>query len=190
MRSELVTQICRSAELLGKEIEIQRLLCREETGPVQLDVQYVLPSEVLQQIEAVFGPHPAAADQSLTVEYPEAEAPIGTDMPLLLRVLGNMVLNAIESGQPGDQVRIWVEESAGSATFLVWNRQAIPEHVGIRVFQRYFSTKPGGDRGTGTFAMKLLGENLLNGKVSYSSSEPGGTTFRICLPRKLETPRQ
>jgi signal transduction histidine kinase len=125
------------------------------------------------------------------VDWPQSEAPFETDIALLVRVLLNMVINAFEAGEPGDQVRIGIEEADEDVTFYVWNRQAIPESVSLRIFQRYFSTKPGDGRGWGTFATKLLGETLLKGKVTFSTSECAGTTFRIRHPRhlrKLERP--
>lgn len=57
--------------------------------------------------------------------------------------------------------------------------------LGLRVFQRYFSTKSGDGRGLGTHMMKLVGETLLKGTVSFSSSAEDGTTFRIRLPRAI-----
>ena len=77
--------------------------------------------------------------------------------------MSNMTVNALEAGSAGDQVRIRATMTAEHVEFEVWNRQPIPESISGRVFQRYVSTKPGGGRGLGTFAMKLLGEQLLEG---------------------------
>jgi signal transduction histidine kinase len=100
-----------------------------------------------------------------------------------MRVLLNMVVNALEAGKAGDEVRIGTEGTKANVTFRVWNRQPIPENVAPRIFQRFFTTKPGDGRGVGTFSMKLLGETLLKGEVSFETSEESGTTFRLTLPR-------
>ncbi len=67
-------------------------------------------------------------------------------------------------------------------SFSVWNRRPIPEAIALRVFQRYFSTKAEYGRGIGTYMMKKLGEEVLGGKVTFASTEEGGTQFRITLP--------
>ena len=187
----LLNQIREASETLSREVRVQRLLGRDDPGESRLDIQEVRPGDILKRIEAIFARRPVAEGQSLVVDWPQSEVPFETDIALLVRVLLNMVINAFEAGEPGDQVRIGIEEADEDVTFYVWNRQAIPESVSLRVFQRYFSTKEGDGRGWGTFAMKLLGEALLKGKVSFSTSQGAGTTFRIRHPRhlrKLEKP--
>ncbi len=51
-----------------------------------------------------------------------------------------------------------------------------------RIFQRNFSTKAEAGRGIGTFSMKLLGEEVLGGKVSFTSTENDGTVFVLSHP--------
>jgi signal transduction histidine kinase len=181
----LLNQIREATETLSREVRVQRLLGRDDPGESRLDIQEVRPGDILKRIEAIFARRPVAEGQSLVVDWPQSEVPFETDTALLVRVLLNMVINAFEAGEPGDQVRIGIEEADEDVTFYVWNRQAIPQSVSLRVFQRYFSTKEGDGRGWGTFAMKLIGETLLKGKVSFSTSEGAGTTFRIRHPRHL-----
>jgi len=52
------------------------------------------------------------------------------------------------------------------------------------VFQRNFSTHDEPGRGLGTSSMKMLGEQLLGGHVSFISNEHDGTTFMFTLPKK------
>ena len=66
--------------------------------------------------------------------------------------------------------------------FQVHNQGEIaPEHRS-RIFQRSFSTKGSSGRGLGTYAMKLFGENVLRGQVSFETGAEG-TTFWIRLNR-------
>lgn len=185
-RPELIAEIRDSARLLMSEIRIQRLLNSEQPGTCPLESRQVTPDEVLDHVERLFRTHPAAAGQSMIVERPGPAAAFQTDLPLLLRVLSNMVLNALEAGGPGDRIRVWAEPAPEGVAFCVWNRQPVPEVARMRMFQRYHSTKSGLGRGTGTFAMKLLGETLLRGQVSFTTSDSQGTTFRIQLPRSPE----
>jgi sensor histidine kinase regulating citrate/malate metabolism len=56
--------------------------------------------------------------------------------------------------------------------------EAVPE-ISNRLFQRNFSTKSEAGRGIGTYSMKLFGEKVLGGKVSFTSSEEDGTLFKF-----------
>jgi sensor histidine kinase regulating citrate/malate metabolism len=52
----------------------------------------------------------------------------------------------------------------------------MPDDVQLQVFKRSFSTK-GAGRGLGTYSMKLLSEQYLNGRIALISSPQAGTTF-------------
>lgn len=187
---ELLAQVREAASTLILEVNVQRLLCQNNAEAFRIGADEVQPTDVLNRVEAIFASHLAAKDQSLVVERPQTESPFRTDVGLLMRVLVNMVVNAFEAGDVGDQVRIGTEATAENVTFYAWNRQSIPESVSPRVFQRYFSTKTGGGRGVGTFSMKLLGETLLKGEVTFTTSEASGTMFRVTLPRHPSYPER
>jgi K+-sensing histidine kinase KdpD len=186
--SKLLAQLREAADTLILETKVQRVLCQDNAEMFRLGVNRVLPSEVLSRVESVLSSHRAARNQSLLVELPTMESLFDTDVGLLVRVLVNMVINAFEAGRAGDQVRIGSETVAEYVTFYVWNRQPIPANVAPRIFQRYFSTKSGDGRGVGTYSMKLLGEAILKGSVSFATSEAAGTTFRVTLPRNPSGP--
>ena len=92
-----------------------------------------------------------------------------------------MVTNALEETIEGDEVRMWVETSQERITFSVWNRKNIPADIAKRIFQRNFSTKLEHGRGLGTYSMKLFGEDILGGRVDFTTSEKEGTIFRFSL---------
>lgn len=70
--------------------------------------------------------------------------------------------------------------------FSVWNDGFIQPEVQRRIFQRDFTTKDQPGRGIGTFSMKLLGEDLLGGRVTFTSSVEKGTVFRFFCPSLRE----
>jgi signal transduction histidine kinase len=98
----------------------------------------------------------------------------------LLRVLINIVKNALEATPPHGRIRLWCEREESSITFKVWNVGEMPPEVALRVFQRYFSTKDQG-RGLGTYSIKLIGEQYLKGSVDFTTSSEG-TVFSFRLP--------
>jgi signal transduction histidine kinase len=89
---------------------------------------------------------------------------------------------ALEAAEEGEAVKVWVEIDGGPVTFCVWNRAVIPAAIRLRLFQRNFSTKAQSGRGIGTYSMKLFGEEVLGGRVGFTSSRGEGTTFRFVHP--------
>ncbi len=168
---------------LVEEIRSQQLLSLLEGGEYRPAREALSVADALADLEATFASHPAAAGRSLIVLGPEPDVELETDPPLVLRVLVNMVRNALEASPPGGSVRVWCEVSANAVRFRVWNLGSIPADVAPRLFQRYFTTKPESGRGLGTFSMRLLGEQHLGGKVTYTTSAAEGTTFELALPR-------
>jgi len=166
---------------LDRELNLQKSLASLELRELRSEMEDVSPEEALSCLRNDFADHPALRDRA--IEFPEEvpRGPIRTDPHLLHRVLANMTLNALEATKPGGRIRVWVERNGG-LNFCVWNDAVIPEEDGRRIFQRHYSTKSGSGRGTGTYAMKLIGEHYLGGRVGFTSSPGEGTVFRLTLP--------
>jgi len=92
-----------------------------------------------------------------------------------------MVINALEATDPGGTIKITTIINQKNVQWSVWSQNYIPETIQKRIFQKHFSTKSKKGRGIGTYSMKLFGENLLGGKVSFKSSEKNGTFFTFRL---------
>jgi len=171
-----------SAQRLVKEIAIQRFIHGSEAPGSLARREAIAVAELVDDLVRQYGSHPEAAGKRLESRPVPAGLRIEADRSLLFRVLGNMVVNALEASEPGDTVRLAVDREADTVTFSVWNRAAIPETVAARVFHRSFTTKRGVGRGRGTYSMKLLGESCLGGRVDFRSSPEAGTEFRFRLP--------
>ncbi|WP_156181150.1 sensor histidine kinase, partial [Desulfovibrio sp. TomC] len=103
---------------------------------------------------------------------------ITSDYTLLMRVIVNMLINALEATPEGGSITFGLQEDGDFAKFWVANKSVIPDHIQSQIFKRSFSTK-GVDRGLGTYSIKLLTENYLGGKVGFTSEEPDGTVFWV-----------
>ena len=121
-------------------------------------------------------------NKKLTLPKKFPDKRIKTDPPMLLRVLTNMLMNAFEATETGGEVKLNIAADNDAVSFSVWNKECIPENIQQRIFQQYFSTKNGNGRGFGTYSIKLIGEQFLRGKVSFTSRESKGTVFRFELP--------
>ncbi len=160
-----------------REVDMQKLFSRhKESGKLVIKRKVDL-SEIRQETRMIFMGHPALENKRLDEEWPDKDLPLRTDPILVSRILGNMVINALEASEPGGVIRLTAVSGPGDITWKVWNRGWIPGPIQKRVFQRHFSTKQGAGRGMGTYSMMLFGEKYLNGRVWFTSSETDGTAF-------------
>jgi signal transduction histidine kinase len=184
---------------LEREIQGHRALALAESGTLVAKPVRLRAADLLRDLEFAFASHFAAEGRRLELVLAAPGAELETDPSLALRVLANMVRNALEA--TALEGTVWVRcepapEGHGASTlrFSVRNRGFIPPEIQARVFQRSFSTKARRGRGLGTYGMKLLGEGYLKGRVSFVSEVDEGTTFFLDLPlefaRESEQPGQ
>jgi PAS domain-containing protein len=178
----LAQDIFRQAQRLARELELQRCLAQSSSPGFKPVVASVALAPFVDELVRQCQHHPAARGRNLWLGPAAPGTTLATDPALLLRVVYNMVLNALEATEAGGEVRLCVEADKRGVRFRVWNRGEIPAAVGRRIFQRNFSTKGALGRGLGTYSMKLLGEQLLGGRVSFSTSAAEGTWFELELP--------
>jgi len=179
--SPLALTIHKAALRLQHEITIQRYISEGGVSNYTPTWRITTPREIFAELRSFFGSHPAAHGKSLSIDDRFDQLQIRTDISLVLRILSNMILNAFEAITGEDEVRLWLEKDEDLLTFCVWNSSVIPKDLRSRIFQRNFSTKQQEGRGTGTFSMKLLGENILGGQVDFSSSTGEGTLFTLTI---------
>lgn len=180
--SKLAKTIYQASYRLLKEVAIQRSLSDGSVSNYQAMWDDVSIGLIFKELRSFFKNHPASKEKR--IEYPDVypNLSIKTDIALLLRVLCNMIINAMEATEKNGVVSIWSEHKNGKINFCVWNSQFIPPEISKRIFQRNFSTKSQAGRGIGTYSMKFLGEKILGGKVSFSSSKEDGTIFVFSFP--------
>jgi signal transduction histidine kinase len=168
---------------LIREVRIQSSLVDDSSSELKAEKSPVSTPRIMHEAGEFISTHPSMKGKTLSIRVPEHPVHLATDLPLLTRVLGNMLINALEATEQGGEVRFWVEEREQAVIFRVWNEASIPEAVAVRIFQRYFTTRPEAGRGVGTFSMKLIGETVLGGKVSFTTSPHDGTVFSFSLPK-------
>lgn len=168
---------------LEREIRDQRALLHAEHGTLVPEPVRVRPDELLGNLAALFAGDPVTRERRLEIAGDGPELELTTDPTLLVRVLANMIRNALEATPAGGRVRAWWEDAReGAVRFAVHNAGAIAPDVQARIFHRSFSTKSERGRGLGTYSMKLFGEKVLGGAVSFASTEHEGTVFSVTLP--------
>ena len=181
--SRLAEIVYESALHLTNEVAIQKCLFQSEHCDYQLTRKETTTESLLNDLRNVYLEHSATFNKNLSISGTFPSLTIRTDRSLALRVMCNMLTNALEATDDNGTVKAWLEENVDALVFCVWNNKSMPDGVRHRIFQRNFSTKNGDGRGIGTYSMKLLGEKLLGGKVSFTSSDEEGTVFRFALRR-------
>ena len=178
----LAGNIHRMAVRLAQEVKLQQCLTREGAGSFHAMMEEVSVHTIMDELSRTFHHHRAVRGKQLLVIDDDGDRLLKTDPTLLVRVIGNMVTNALEATRPEGVVRLWPETEPDGVRFCVWNDRVIPRGVAGRIFQRNFSTKNEYGRGLGTYSMKLFGEEFLGGKVGFSSTMEEGTRFHIWIP--------
>jgi hypothetical protein len=169
-----------SSEIV-EEINNHRSILDAEKGELKITKTKVLSKVVIENVVKQISCHIVAYEKIITI-HPNAEnLPVLTDYYLIIRVVMNMLKNALEATSREGKVVISCNRYNNLVRFWVHNNRVMGEEVAHQIFQRSFSTKSK-NRGLGTYSMKLLGENYLGGKVSFQSSMEDGTTFFFDLP--------
>lgn len=167
---------------LIEEINHQRRLLQAEQGIYHPVFEQINLLELLHGVKRLYENHERTQGRTINIEAPP-DCVLFTDLPLIRRIVGNMLLNAIEASKTGDAVSISAHCQADQIRISVTNPGEIPPDVQLQLFKRSFSTKSKEGRGLGTYSMKLFGERYLGGTVGFYSNN-GMTSFFIELPLK------
>jgi signal transduction histidine kinase len=178
---EYVQWILEMSDFLTEEISQQQRLLAAERGTYSSNIALTDVRQLLIDVCNMYCNHMRTPGRNIV--FSEIPACVfRTDAALLRRVVGNMILNALEATCPGDIVRVSLSLERAHATISVTNPGEIPNDVQLQIFKRSFSTKASSGRGVGTYCMKLFGEKYLGGSVGFASHN-GATSFYIILPR-------
>ncbi|WP_022669374.1 sensor histidine kinase [Desulfospira joergensenii] len=171
-----------AVERLINEVAIQKKFSQHKDVtyiPVQNAVSL---KDIKKELDIIVKGHRSLKGKRILENWGEDNLILTTDVLLLSRTLGNMVINALEATPSDGFIRVSVTSTLEGVTWQVWNKAVIPGAFRKRIFHRHFSSKSGSGRGFGTYSMKLFSETYLKGKVSFTSSEKTGTIFTLFLP--------
>lgn len=178
--SYILHHLASLCEQLNNEVTAHRELLSAENGELVVQREHVRTMDILHALAVHYQKLEIGQDH-LIVILPSCNRMLVTDRLLLMRIMGNMLKNAIEASPPKSRITLQCTEENGQVVFLVNNPGVIPEEIWYQIFKRSFSTKQSVERGIGTYSMRLLGEQYLGGQVDFTSQEDTGTTFRFRL---------
>lgn len=166
-----------------EEILLHKQIKAAENGDLQVKIELINTLEILESSIWKIKTHEALKNKVITVAENSYDIEFETDRILLQRILINLIKNALEATKANGSVIAGVKEIGDKVRFWVRNDEVMPAEIQMQIFQRSFSTK-GLDRGIGTYSIKLIAENYLNGKVDFLSNQTDGTIFWIDLSKK------
>lgn len=176
--------------------EAQRQLARIEGTTTQL-LQFarppalkqilVHPNHLATRAAAVAAPRAATSTVTITVEPVEAGLIVRVDPELIVQVLVNLLLNAIDVTPPGGSVTLWLACHAPEALMGVRDRgPGVPVERRQEIFRPFHTTK---HQGTGlglSISRDIVARH--GGRLTVSETPGGGATFVVALPIVPEDP--
>jgi signal transduction histidine kinase len=176
----------RNADRLAALVDQLLFLARADSHPLELDRQAVDLADILDEAAETARPAAGAKDISLVIS---GEPPHGVlaDRPQLLRVVDNLVANAVKFTPEGGSVRLAARRQGDSAVLEVTDTGlGIPRAEQQDLFNRFFrganaveKAIPGS--GLGLAISQVIAE-AHGGTIQLESTPGAGSTFRLALP--------
>ncbi|MDO9680372.1 MAG: ATP-binding protein [Bacteroidales bacterium] len=161
-----------------EEIILHKQIKAAENGDLKVNLELINIKDIIHSSIGKIKSHEACRDKTVTISDDTSETIFKTDRILLQRIMINMIKNALESTKKNGFITVGATDNGNTIRFWVKNSEVMPIDVQMQMFQRSFSTK-GYNRGIGTYSIKLLTENYLNGKVGFASNDTERTIFWV-----------
>jgi signal transduction histidine kinase len=177
------TQVDRISRVIRRFLRLGR--------PAEMQRRRVALPAVVQEVTAFLAPELRRRRLDLSVAAPADLPAIVGDPDALSQVLLNLLLNAMAAVAPGGRIALELlaapsagERDSGRPGVELRVRDTghgIPPEVAPRIFEPFFSTKPGQGTGLGlTISRDIVREH--GGAIAVESVAGAGTTVRVWLP--------
>jgi signal transduction histidine kinase len=151
------------------------------TRPPDMHQEETNLKELLEEVIAVERLQMDKVNVKVVNRFAEDVPPVLVDRELLKQALMNLIVNAVDAMPGGGRLTVSLERRGETADIEIEDTgRGIAPELSQRVFQLFFTTKPGGS-GIG-LASAFRTVQLLNGSIDFKSEVGRGTTFRIELP--------
>jgi len=149
--------------------------------PLPLKLERVDPAELLRELAALMEPEARTAGITLRLALPARLPAVTADPDHVKQVLLNLVVNALQVMREGGTLTLDARAERERVTLGVADTgPGIPPDILPRVFDPYFTTKPGG-LGLGLTIARRIAE-AHGGALEVSSVAGQGTRFALSLP--------
>ncbi len=183
---ETLTACLRASSRMAALVDGLLTLARADAGRLETQFNSVDLRSIVEEVVDHFGPQAATANVAISTTLAEGVIVSG-DVPLLSRIVGNLLSNAIRYTPAGGSVHVSLSIDRGEALLAVDDTgRGIPAEDQPRVFERFFRadkarSRTAGGNGLGLAICKSLVE-VHHGHIAFTSTEDRGTRFEVRLP--------
>ena len=173
----------RALKLVSSILDVRRL----EEGRMPLEVQPVAPHDVVQICLDESFPLLTMHGLNATLDAPEDLPPVRADYTALVRIIGNLLENAIKFTSAGGHIAVSARQATAGVQFSIADTGfGIPSEQHERIFEKFAQAgiRAEGQRagvGLGLTYCKLAVE-AHGGRIWVESDQGVGTTFHFVLP--------
>ena len=182
---KLVRIAMRSGHKLYRLIDSLLDVGRLEAGETELKKTLVSPESLVQEAVEQIQPLALNRAQTLAVEVEPGLAKVLADGELIVRVLANLLDNAVKFTPKEGRITLTVKETGDDMTFAVSDTgRGIPPESRQRVFDRFVRLENAkGFKGTGLgLSFCKVAVEAHGGRIWVESELGHGTTFYFTLP--------
>jgi signal transduction histidine kinase len=185
-RDEFVTSVSDNAKIMLKLVMNLLNVAALESGQMALNRQAVAPVDLVQaaitQVGWLLRRKRMRLRSSIAADLPV----LRVDRELLVRLFVNLVDNAVQYGQPNDELDVAAERDGMGVRFDVLDHgPGIPEALRDRIFDPYVQLEPGSrhsfSTGLGLTFCRLVAA-AHQGRIWVEQREAGGSRFSLWLP--------
>jgi len=180
---EAIEGLDRLLQLLNTTLD----LAEAEAGALHMDLRPVDFSDVVRQLVDIY--QPAMAERRLEVTSDlEEHVVVDADLPLLNRVVSNLLENELTHLPLGCRVNIRLYSHLGSAELVIEDSgPGFPPEMGSSVFKRFVKGKHSPGHGLGLAFVDAVAR-AHGGEARVSDRATGGAVITLSLPvHALET---
>ena len=181
----MVGSMLEEADRLASLVDRLLTLSRAETRQAKLSRDLIDLTALVDEVAAHLSVLAEEKGQSIDVVHDAAPEAVA-DRLVLRQALINLVDNAIKFTPERGRISIRIRETAREAMIDVADSgPGIPADAAPRIFDRFYRVSEGsGEAGTGLgLSISKTAVEVNGGRLTLEASGPGGSTFRITMPR-------
>jgi NtrC-family two-component system sensor histidine kinase KinB len=187
--TKLLSIAMRSGQKLHRLIDSLLDLGRLEAGETELNKTLVSPESLVQEVVEQIQPSASGRGQNMAAQVSPDLPRVPADRDLTLRVLANLLDNAVKFTPRDGLITLSVEQAGEEVLFAVSDTgRGIPPEHRQRVFDRFARLENAeGIKGTGLgLAFCKLAVEAHGGRIWVESEVGHGATFYFTLPLEAE----
>lgn len=157
---------------------------QQSVSPLRLDVRPIPVLSVVENVRVALAPLAAKRDVRIETRVEPKNVRARIDSFHFEQALVALVTNAVQASQPGMTVRIDVDHESGKPgrwrVAVSDEGQGVDASVRNRIFEPYFTTKPGGNGVGLSSAQKVI--QIHGGRLELESTPGQGSVFVALMP--------